>query len=155
MGLMMAEFFNFEIDFIDSFRCIPMLVRYKLDTSGIKLKLSQWSLMTQDERKQLVNLPCHNEEDIQAYRDYLQKIIFQHTGLALTELPIDPQPPWINETEIPINIENKLQQIGAEISLKQWSALNPLQRFALIKLSQPGHENKNFPKALAEFNLLV
>ncbi|MHC5830222.1 MAG: nitrate reductase associated protein, partial [Nostoc sp.] len=32
--------------------------------------------------------------------------------------------------------------------------LTPLQRFALIKLSRAGHENKNFPTAIAEFHLL-
>jgi hypothetical protein len=40
------------------------------------------------------------------------------------------------------------------ITAQQWEKLTPLQRFALIKLSRSGHENKNFPKAMAEFNLL-
>lgn len=35
-------FFAFESDFVDSLRCIPMVVRYKLDTCGIKLKLPEW-----------------------------------------------------------------------------------------------------------------
>jgi hypothetical protein len=34
-------------------------------------------------------------------------------------------------------------------------ALNELQRFALVKLSHPGHEHRNLPRALAEFGLLV
>jgi hypothetical protein len=150
----MVYFFNFETEFVDSLRCIPMVVRCKLDTCGIKLKLSEWSLMNQNEKQQLIDLSCLTEEEIHIYRNYLQKIIFQHTGLPAKELPIDLYPAWMKDGEIPVNIEEKAQEIGIKISLEQWSALNPLQRFALIKLSQPGHENKNFPKAMAEFNLL-
>lgn len=36
-----------------------------------------------------------------------------------------------------------------------WAELNELQRFALVKLSHPGHEHRNLPRALAEFGLLV
>ncbi|MGB0562374.1 MAG: nitrate reductase associated protein, partial [Spirulinaceae cyanobacterium] len=39
------------------------------------------------------------------------------------------------------------------ISLTQWQALRPDQRFALIKLSRPGHENRNFLPAMQEFGL--
>ncbi len=42
---------------------------------------------------------------------------------------------------------------GTPLSLDQWQALSPLQRFALIKLSQAGHEHRNFALALAEFGL--
>jgi len=35
-----ADFFQFEADFVDSLRCIPMQVRFKLATCGIKLKLT-------------------------------------------------------------------------------------------------------------------
>ncbi len=36
--------FQFEADFVASLRCIPIQVRYKLDTCGIKLKLVQESV---------------------------------------------------------------------------------------------------------------
>ena len=47
----MTYFFEFEADFVDSWRCIPMQVRYKLDTCGIKLKLAEWNQMNQTNRK--------------------------------------------------------------------------------------------------------
>jgi hypothetical protein len=68
----MPDFFEFEADFVDSLRCIPMQVRCKLDTCGIKLKLSDWSHLTQADREALVELPCSTETEIQAYRKYLQ-----------------------------------------------------------------------------------
>ncbi|MDJ0543718.1 MAG: nitrate reductase associated protein, partial [Microcystis sp. M53601_WE4] len=36
----------------------------------------------------------------------------------------------------------------------QWQKLPPSQRFALIKLSRPGHENLNFYPALKEFHIV-
>jgi hypothetical protein len=35
-----------------------------------------------------------------------------------------------------------------------WQHLNELQRFALVKLSHPGHEHRNLPAALREFGLI-
>jgi hypothetical protein len=46
-----------------------------------------------------------------------------------------------------------LKESQMSISLAQWKDLNVLQRFALLKLTRPGHENKNFPKAMKEFGL--
>lgn len=43
---MARDFFAFEADFVVSLGCIPMRVRYKLDTCGIKLKLPQWHQLT-------------------------------------------------------------------------------------------------------------
>jgi hypothetical protein len=150
----MNTFFEFEADFVDSLRCIPMQVRYKLDTCGIKLKLSHWHQITQAEREALVTLPCTTEAEIQAYQEYLQQLILERTGTPVTTLPIDPYPAWLDSNNLPVTLEEKAQEIGINITLSQWVTLTPLQRFALIKLSRHGHENKNFPRAIAEFNLI-
>lgn len=149
----MANFFQFEADFVDSLRCIPMQVRYKLDTCGIKLKLSDWNHMTQAEREALLELPCTTETEIQAYQEYLQQLIIKQTGTAPVTLPVEPDPAWLDSSSIPDSIQEKAQEIGVKLTLSQWVNLTPLQRFALIKLSRSGHENKNFPKAIAEFHL--
>lgn len=150
----MADFFEFEADFVDSLRCIPMQVRYNLDTCGIKVKLSDWNQMTTAERQALVELPCTTETEIQSYREHIQQLILQHTGLAATKLPIEPHPAWLDSATVPASIQEKAEEIGVTLTQQHWAALTPLQRFALIKLSRPGHENKNFPKAMAEFHLL-
>jgi len=150
----MADFFEFEADFVDSLRCIPMQVRCKLDTCGIKLKLSDWSHMTKEEHETLVELPCSTETEIQAYREYLQQLTLQRFGTPSTELPIEPHPEWRDATTVPTSLQEKVIELGTILTPQQWAALTPLQRFALIKLSRPGHENQNFPKAMAEFNLL-
>lgn len=149
----MNDFFQFEADFVESLRCIPMQVRYKLDTCGVKLKLSHWTQFSATERQALVEKPCSHEE-ITAYREFLQQLVQQHTGVAAGELPIEPHPAWLNNTEIPSDLQAKAKEVGTTITLQQWQYLTPLQRFALIKLSRPSHENKNFIPALQEFHLL-
>ncbi|MBD2519219.1 nitrate reductase associated protein [Nostoc sp. FACHB-973] len=150
----MADFFQFEADFVHSLRCIPMQVRCKLDTCGIKLKLSDWNQMTTAERQALVELPCTTETEIQSYREYIQQLILQHTGTVAAKLPIEPHPAWLDSGTIPPSVQEKAQEIGIILTQQKWAALRPLQRFALIKLSRSGHENKNFPRAIAEFHLL-
>ena len=47
--------FAFEQDFIGTWRCIPLCVRRKLDLAGVKLKLSHWLALTQNQRQALVD----------------------------------------------------------------------------------------------------
>ena len=148
-------YFTFEADFVDDdVRCIPMIVRFKLDACGIKLKLKEWSKMTVEERENLATLPCESSASISSYREYLKQIIQYHTGEAATEIPVMQHPTWSVVDEIPFPIQEKLTEFGWTVSVQQWKALSDLQRFALLKLSYPGHENRNFPRAIREFNLL-
>ncbi len=144
-------YFQFEADFVASLRCIPMQVRYKLDTCGVKLKLHHWHQLSTEERQQLVDLPCETDAAIAHYRDHLQALIVQHTGSPASLLSVESAPPWFNDTQLPPAVQTKLADTSCTLSLQQWQALSPLQRFALIKLSRSGHENRNFVPALHEF----
>jgi hypothetical protein len=148
------QFFQFEADFVDSLRCIPMQVRMKLDTCGVKLKLHHWHQLQQDERQQLAAMPCNDEATAAAYRNYLQALVTRYQGSPAKTLPIEPVPAWHNAAEIPDQVAERARQLGCHVSLHQWQALQPLQRFALIKLSRPSHENRNFEPALRELGLL-
>ncbi|MEM7553654.1 MAG: nitrate reductase associated protein [Cyanobacteria bacterium P01_A01_bin.84] len=150
----MSTFFQFETDFVNNLRCIPMQIRLNLDTCGVKLKLAHWNQLTTEEKQSLVNMACNDEKQAQTYKEYLQNLITNKTGKPASELPIDDNPPWINISQIPAVIENKAAECGVTITLQQWQNLTPLQRFALIKLSRPSHENKNFYPALKEFGIV-
>ena len=150
----MTKFFQFEADFVESLRCIPMQVRLKLDTCGIKMKLSDWNHSSKEDRETLVEMPCTTESEIQTYRQHLQQLILNQTGTLPSELPIDPHPAWIDETTIPESIQQKAQEFNLTLTPQQWATLTPEQRFALIKLSRSSHENLNFLPALKEFNLV-
>jgi hypothetical protein len=149
-----ANYFQFEADFVGSLQCIPMSVRMKLDNCGVKLKLAHWNQFSQAERETLVNLPCTTPNQCQTYRKWLQNLIIAKTGQPAKELAIESNPPWLNQTNIPDSVQTKAQEHQVPLSLNQWSNLNPTQRFALIKLSRPSHENKNFIPALQEFGIL-
>jgi hypothetical protein len=149
-----SQFFQFEADFVESLRCIPMQVRMKLDTCGVKLKLHHWHQFSQQERQRLTAMPCEAGATAATYRDYLQDLVIQQQGRAANTLPLEPNPPWQDEAVIPDTVITQAAQFGCALTLEQWQDLHPLQRFALIKLSRPSHENRNFEPALREFGLL-
>jgi hypothetical protein len=146
-------FFDFESDFVASLRCIPMVVRYKLDTCGIKLKLEQWNHFNSTDRQQLAAQPCNTPDEILQYRQDLINLIQQRTQTAASELPIEDRPDWMQTDSIPVSVREKAESVGTALEVEQWRSLDPLQRFALIKLSRSSHENRNFEPALKEFQL--
>ncbi len=150
----MTIFFEFERDFIDSLRCIPMIVRYKLDTCGVKLKLNHWHIFDEKEKESLVFKPCETLDEIKEYAHYLQELIRKKTGEYAKTLEIELTPQWLNIDKIPEQIQEKEKEFNFHLELSQWQKLTPLQRFVLIKLSKSGHENRNFLPALKEFNLI-
>ena len=56
--------------------------------------------------------------------------------------------------ELPPVLLESSAQLGLTITITSWAELDELQRFALVKLSHPGHEHRNLPRALTEFGLL-
>jgi hypothetical protein len=148
-------YFKFEEDFIEeNIRCIPMIVRFKLDACGIKLKLSEWNKMKEEERIAMAEFVWFTKEDVEQFRGYLQMIVFIRTGNDATVLSQENNPAWANCYEVPLVLIDKMKEFKASVSLQQWKKLSKLKRFALMKLCKPGHENSNFPKAIKEFGLV-
>ncbi|MGD1906061.1 MAG: nitrate reductase associated protein [Leptolyngbyaceae cyanobacterium] len=146
------QFFQFETDFVEGLRCIPMQVRFKLDTCGVKLKLNHWNQLSQSERQTLVTLPCDTAEAIESYCAHVQARVSHYAGQPASLLAIDPAPPW-HGTQLPEQVQAQADSLNIALTDQQWQQLNPLQRFALLKLSRKGHENRNFLPALQEFDL--
>ncbi len=153
--LSQTNFFEFEADFTESLRCIPMIVRYKLDTCGVKLKLFDWNQLSQTQRQQLVETPCATALEAAAYRTQLRDWVQQQTGSLPSDLPVEAQPAWMDASQIPESVATAAAAVGQTLSLIQWQHLLPIQRFALIKLSRSQHENANFLPALQEFHLVA
>lgn len=147
-----TRFFAFESDFVDSLRCIPMIVRYKLDTCRVKLQLSDWAKFNYLEKDELAALPCHSEKEIGAYAEYVNGLVWKYTS-TVPSLLKNLDPAWVH-THVPAEVCEKVQEWNCPvISASQWMELDVLERFALVKLSRSGHEGRNFPRALAEFGL--
>jgi hypothetical protein len=149
------NYFDFEADFMeDDVRCIPMIVRFKLDAVGIKLKLAEWCKFSVEERAFLAMIPVDDAIETEAYHKLLSNLVWKHTGNSPSVLAIDTAPAWANPDTIPEILQAKAKEIDHPISLAQWQSLSNLRRFTLLKLCRPGHENRNFPKAMQEFGLM-
>lgn len=99
-------------------------------------------------------MACETVEEAKIYRDFLQSLLTEKTGAPAGEFAIDPRPEWLDDTRIPEAVLEKIKEFETTLTLDRWSELTPLQRFALIKLSRPGHENANFYPALQEFRIV-
>ena len=150
------EYFQFEEEFMENnMRCIPMIIRFKMDMAGIKLKLSEWKRFSTEERIELALMSCGFNEESKHYAGYLAGLIKKHTKRNPTAIEIDKTPAWRELHSIPGILIEKLKEFDWDLSIDQWTYLTDLQRFALLKLCRPGHENKNFSRAMKEFNLVV
>jgi hypothetical protein len=148
--------FGFETDFAGTLRCIPMSVRLKLDAVGIKLSLKQWNRLPGPERQALIDRPCEDRAQTLAYREFLRGAVEAHTQSAVEYASIDASPAWADASAVPTRVIEWAQAVGVvPPSSAQWASLTPLQRFALFKLTRPGHSNENFIPAMREFSLLA
>lgn len=146
--------FAFELDFADSLRCIPMAVRFKLDACGVKLTLPQWLLFTAADRDRILNSPCSTDDEIAAYRRDLVDLIEARSGEDARMTAVQSHPVWMETRYVPKPVRMQAWSVGvAPPTLEQWAVLAPLQRFALVKLTRPGHRNLNFLPAMREFGL--
>jgi len=147
--------FEFERDFAQSLRCVPMSVRLKLDVSGVKISLKQWNRLTAADRRELLDLPCAGDAERDAFRTRVTGLVAARSSAPAGSLAVDPQPPWTVEDRVPEQIVQHMHALTlSPLSVAQWRSLSQVRRFALLKLSRPGHDNENFVPALREFRLL-
>lgn len=147
--------FAFEADFAHDLRCIPMVVRFKLDRCGVKLSLRQWSKMGMSNRASLLARRCDAGTEIEAYRIAVVHLATTHCPEAIKWLPLDPEPAWANPSRVPDDVIRQAADSGvAPPSPQCWSKLSNLQRFALLKLARSDHDNHNFVPAMHEMRII-
>jgi hypothetical protein len=149
-----AQLFAFESELEASLTYIPMAVRFKLDTCGVKLSLAQWNRLPESERWNLFESPCATTADIARYAQALCRLIKEVIGDAPQFMQIAATPAW-EEVELPSQIADKALQMGIPApSTEQWRRLSDLQRFALLKVGRGNSDGRNLVPALREFGLL-
>jgi hypothetical protein len=145
--------FAFEADFTADLRCIPMAVRRKLDLAGIKLRLTHWHALSEAERQRLLAW----DDDAAALEAMGHWLLERTAAMAdgqATRLEPAQAEAWQQGSQLPEALAASCRQLGLAAPEQAWSGLDELERFALVKLSHPGHEHRNLPRALAEFGLL-
>lgn len=154
----MQGLFEFEQDGRYPLRRIPMIMRSNLDACGIKISLTAWITLSRDEREELVAMPCGSESQKNLYRKRLAAMLAQHADnpdAVIEYVAIEVAPAWKNSATLPQNMSESLQELGLPLpDVRQWAALNDLQRFAMIKLTRSGHKNANLLPAMKEFGLI-
>ena len=123
-----------------------MIVRYKLDACGIKLKLSEWSRMTPQEREHFAVAECTTPQQVAQYYKSLRKLIEDRTGNSPSEIAVEENPAWSRTDQIPPSVLQKLAEGHGSISVQQWRELTDLQRFVLVKLSYPAMRTRIFQR---------
>ena len=120
-------YFDFEEDFVEeNVRCIPMIVRFKMDAAGIKLKLSEWSKFKRNERIELAIKPCSTEDEAKLYNNYLSELIEKYTNSTATVMEVNQQPAWADLENIPGLLQEKANEFNWAITKRQWSSLTNL-----------------------------
>jgi hypothetical protein len=148
------QLFAFEHDFVASLRCIPMAVRLKLDRSGIKLSLRQWSRFTAEDRRELLATACGTAGEVSAYRNRLVELVAQRTQETAKPLPEPPAALRELAGDAPATVTAYARAVDVPPpTARAWRRLSELQRFALIKLTRDSHDNVNFVPAMREFGL--
>ncbi|MFM8935512.1 MAG: nitrate reductase associated protein [Vulcanococcus sp.] len=141
--------FGFELDFVGSWRCIPLCVRRKLDLIGLKLKLNHWLALSQPQRQELVDWP-DTPQALQGLKQHLLDCTATMADGQARLLPPAQGEPWQLDGCVPSHVVQAAQERGMALSPASWSQLSELGRFALCKLARPGHDHHNLDAALEE-----
>ncbi len=145
--------FRFESSFEAALQCMPMKARFNLDACGIKVPSEHWRAMPIAVRRRLLEMGTETSKQIALCRDYVLETLARHALAPLQPIPTAAQT-WADTTAVASSVVEKAISIGVNPpTIEQWAHLTNLQRFALIKLTRPGHANRNFLPALREFGI--
>lgn len=149
-----SQIFDFESDFAHDLRCIPMVVRFKLDRVGIKLSLRQWSKMGEPNRRGLLFKRCDSATETAAFHDEVVRLATEHCSEDIVTLANDPAPDWADRSAVPGQVAISAARFRESgISLNEWADLPTIKRYALVKLCRSKHDHENVGPALREFGL--
>ena len=146
---MPQNLFEFEQENFADLNWMPMMLRYRLDVSGLKLPLISWQNLAFSERLLLLNVSFEKDAERLAWIAELKNILVVH-NLA------EPKPleRWIDPEEIPGDVAEKLATLGIETGLGEWAKLKAVQRHALCKLARGKKAEISIFKAIQEFRAL-
>ena len=127
-----TQFFGFEADFVDSMRCIPMAARLRLDRTGIKLKLNEWSKLPSDLRLALALGPCASPQERAYWKEHLMALVEKACGAPPALIPEPVEEIWEDAGRVPKQVRDQARSLGLDVPPESWAALQPLQRNGVV-----------------------
>lgn len=117
----------------DELDLMPLSARRAADVSGVKPSLGAWRSLTPTDRRALCELGGRVSVDVESVRSLLSRAVPAPESIAPLEEPrADAVPPVLSEA------------LGAALPLSAsvWSALTPLERYALAKVAAKGRSER-------------
>lgn len=143
--------YRFEAEIYPTLSRIPLHVRMKLDSTGVKISLKSWLAFGFEERRALCHLPVETEEEKSVFCAYVDFLSTRYLGEAAARVAAMSDPPWENRGSIPDSVLLKSKQSEPEVTPDEWRQWNIYQRYALFKLSVSNNEPEAFHETLLEF----
>lgn len=144
----MSEFLSFESAEERALALLPLAVRMSLDAAGVKLSLAQWQALPLVVRDTLFRNGGSTADE---YRSVILRAVAEHGGTPVALFTPPNHLEWEDLANVPASVLDGARQVNvAPPSLADWAALSSLRRFALVKLSRPGHVSSRLPFALAD-----
>lgn len=148
-----SRLFVFESDLANSFRRVPMAIRYKLDRCGVHLTLKMWQQLPKSTRRELLLRVADSPREKASFIAWLKELV--RASGETDELPHDPSGldgPWAQMTTVPQTVREQMLRVCPDLDLdvSSWRSLSELERYALVKLSRPGHANRGFQSLVNE-----
>ena len=136
--------FDYEAASYPKLDRLPLHVRMKLDLTGVKLSLKDWLAFHIEERTVICHLPVDDEDEKQAFREYLNFLSQQYCGApAKTLAPIDPLL-WEISDQVPGPVLEQSGANGKAVALEEWMNWASHQRYALYKTAVSRSEPEKF-----------
>lgn len=147
----MFNCYRFESEVYESLDRMPLEVRMKLDCTGAKIPLKDWSSFSLQERRALCNLPVEAVEGGGDFISYLLVLVRKYKGEDLNLGVPPPDLPWDDTGQPPVSVLERSKGLGQTVSSEEWARWDSFQRYALYKLSVSKNEPERFREALEEF----
>jgi hypothetical protein len=147
-----AGVFAFEGYMERTLEYMPLCVRMKLDLCEIQLSLAQWCGLPLPVRQILLDTDCAVPNALLRIRLYLEFMLdVLRLGPPLS-VQCDPRT-WSARRRVPLALRTAIKRLGLpRLAQDAWSALDDVQRFALLNLSHQGSTDR-LRAALADFGL--
>jgi hypothetical protein len=147
----MIRRFQFEAEIYETFSCVPMAGRRKLDRVGLKVSLEQWQKLGRGERLMICHAPAESDEECDALRLFVREVTFARCGVIPKDLPDEVRQGATPPAAPPPQLIDNAKAAGVTITQNAWDGLDDDERYALIKLGGGAPQSHNLEVALAEF----